>query len=113
MGTLGEGDGVPSYHRRLNPGVISTSGYRQAQHTACWGVPTPLQEARDELATIKAVVTSLEAEAVLARSQRMKSDHWCVGQWAFVSSLCFLVDVMAYSQCSFVSRAARGGGVPP
>jgi hypothetical protein len=36
-----------------------------------WGVPTPLQEAREELATVK-VVTSLEEEeeeAALARSQ--------------------------------------------
>jgi hypothetical protein len=39
-----------------------------------WGVPTPLQEAWEELATIKAVVTSLEEEAALARSQQMESD---------------------------------------
>jgi hypothetical protein len=32
VGTLGEGDGVPSRRRRLNLGVISTSGYGQAQN---------------------------------------------------------------------------------
>jgi hypothetical protein len=65
----GEGDGAPPCHRRLNPGIASSSVYRQAQNVAAWGVPTPLQEAREELATMKAVVTSLEEEATLAHSQ--------------------------------------------
>jgi hypothetical protein len=89
VGALGEGDRAPFRHRRLNPGVISKSGYGQAQHAASWGVPTPLQEAREELATVKAVVTSLEEEAALARSQRTESDRRCTGEWASVSSYCF------------------------
>jgi hypothetical protein len=68
VGASGEGDGAPSRHRRLNPGIISTSEYGQAQHAESWGVPTPLQEPWEELATIKAVVTSLEEATALARS---------------------------------------------
>jgi hypothetical protein len=112
VGAPGEGDGAPSRHRRLNPGVISTFEYGQAQHATCWGVPTPLQEAREELATVKAVATSLEEEAALACSQRTESDRRCTGKWPSVSSLCFLVGVMTYSRRCFVSRAARKGGVP-
>jgi hypothetical protein len=104
---------VPSRRRRLDFGIISTSGYGQAQHAACWGVPTLLQEAREELATVKVVVTSLEEEVALARLQQTESDRRCVGEWASVSLLCFLVGVMTYSRRCFVSRAARGGGVPP
>jgi hypothetical protein len=69
LSAMGEGDGAPSHHHRLNPGIASSSGYGQAQNTTAWGVPTPLQEAWEELATVKAVVTSLEEEAALARSQ--------------------------------------------
>jgi hypothetical protein len=69
VSTLGEGDSAPSHRRRLNPGIVSSSGYGQAQNAAAWGVPTPLQEEREELATVKAVVTSLEKEAALACSQ--------------------------------------------
>jgi hypothetical protein len=58
------------------------------------------------------VVMSLEEEAALARAQRTESDRRCAGEWASISSLCFLVSVMSYSWCCFVSRAARGGGVP-
>jgi hypothetical protein len=68
MGTPGEGDEAPSRHRRLNPDITSTSGYGQAQNALSWGVPTPLQEAQEKLATVKVVVTSLEQEAALARS---------------------------------------------
>jgi hypothetical protein len=89
VGTLGEGDGAPSHRHCLNHGVISMSGYGQAQHASSWGVPTLLQEAREELATIKAVVTSLEEEAVLAQSQRTESDHRCAGEWASIPSFCF------------------------
>jgi hypothetical protein len=113
VGAPGEGDGAPSRRCCLDPSVISTSGYGQAQHAVCWGVPTPLQEAREELPTVKAVVTSLGEEAALACSQRTESDRRCTGEWASVSSLCFLVSVMSYSWHCFVSRAARGGGVPP
>jgi hypothetical protein len=45
VGAPGEGDGAPSCHRRLNPDAISMSGYDQAQHAACWGVPMLLQGA--------------------------------------------------------------------
>jgi hypothetical protein len=76
----GEGDGAPSRRRRLNPGIASSSGYRQAQNVVAWGVPTPLQEAQEELATVKALVTSLEEEVMLARSQRTESDHRCAGE---------------------------------
>jgi hypothetical protein len=100
-----------SHCRCLDPDAICTSGYGQAQYTACWGVPTPLQEAWEELAIVKVVVTSLE-EAALARSQRTESDRRCAGEWASVSSLCFLVSVMSYSWRCFVSRGARRGGVP-
>jgi hypothetical protein len=48
------------------------------------------------LAAVKVVVTSLEEEAMLARSQRMKSDRRCAGEWAFVSLYCFLADVLTY-----------------
>jgi hypothetical protein len=68
VGALGERVGTPSRRCHLDPGVISTSRYDQAQHAVCWGVPTPLQEDREELATAKAVVTSLEEEVALARS---------------------------------------------
>jgi hypothetical protein len=47
---------------------------------AVWGVPTLLQEAWEELVTVKAVVTSLEVEAALARSQRTEFDRWCTGE---------------------------------
>jgi hypothetical protein len=76
----GEGDEAPSRRRRLNPGIASSSGYEQAQNAVAWGVPTLLQEAREELASIKAMVTSLEEEAALARSQRMESDRRCMGE---------------------------------
>jgi hypothetical protein len=89
VGTLGEGDGAPSHRRCLNLSVISMSGYGQAQHASSWGVPTLLQEAQEELATVKAVVTSLEEEAVLARSQRTESDRRCAGEWASVPLFCF------------------------
>jgi hypothetical protein len=39
------------------------------------GVPTPLQEAREELDTVNTVVTSLEEEAALAHSQRTEYDR--------------------------------------
>jgi hypothetical protein len=68
-------------------------GYGQAQHVTSWGIPTLLQEAQEELATIKTMVTSLEEEAALARSQRTESDRWCTGEWVSVSSFCF------FSQC--------------
>jgi hypothetical protein len=67
VSAMREGDGAPSRRHRLNPGIASSSGYGQAQNAATWGIPTPLQEAREELATMKAVVTSLEEEAALAR----------------------------------------------
>jgi hypothetical protein len=76
----GEGDRAPSHRRCLNPGIASSSGYGQAQNAAAWGVPTPLQEVREELATVKAVVTSLEEEAALARLQRTESDRRCAGE---------------------------------
>jgi hypothetical protein len=113
VGALGERGGTPSRRRHLDPGIISTFGYGQAQHVACWGVPTPLQEDREELATAKAVVTSLEEEVALARSQRMESNYQCAGEWPSVSLLCLLVSMMSYSWLCFVSRAAHGGGVPP
>jgi hypothetical protein len=69
MGTPGEGDKVPSRRRRLNPGVASSLGYGHAKNTMARGVPTPLQEAWEELATVKAVVSSLEEEAALTHSQ--------------------------------------------
>jgi hypothetical protein len=47
---------------------------------ASWGVPTPLQEVREDLATVKVVVNSLEEEAALARSQRMESNRRCAGE---------------------------------
>jgi hypothetical protein len=64
-----EGDGAPSRHRRPNPSIASTFGYGQGQNVVSWGVPTLLQEAREELATIRAMVTSLDEEVALARSQ--------------------------------------------
>jgi hypothetical protein len=70
VGTPGEGDEAPSRRRHLNPGIISTSRYGNAQNVVSWGVSTSLQEVREELATVKAVVTSLEEEAALAHSQR-------------------------------------------
>jgi hypothetical protein len=82
----GEGDGTPSSRRRLKPGIASLSGYDQAQNMAAWGLPTLLQEAQEELATVKVVVTSLEEEAALARSQRTKSDRQCAGEWFTASS---------------------------
>jgi hypothetical protein len=85
VSTPGEGDGAPSRCRRLNPGVTSSSGYGQAQNATAWGVPTLLQEAREELATVKAVVTSLEEEAALTRSQRTESDRQCAGECFTVS----------------------------
>jgi hypothetical protein len=51
----------------------------------------PLQEALEELVAIKVVVSSLEEEVVLARSQRTKSDRWCAGEWPSISSLGSLV----------------------
>jgi hypothetical protein len=113
LGRTGGGGQAHSRRHCLNPGVISTFGYGQAQHAACWGVPSPLQEAREELATIKVAVTSLEEEPALARLQRTESDRRCAGEWVSISSLCFLASMMVYSRCCFVSRAARGGGVPP
>jgi hypothetical protein len=68
VGALGEKGGVPSYHYCLDFDTISTSRYGQAHHAACCGLPMPLQEVQEELATVKAVVTSLEEEAALARS---------------------------------------------
>jgi hypothetical protein len=53
-----------------------------------WGVPTPLQEAQEELAIVKVVVTSLEEEPTLARSQRMESNRRCVGD-----ALLFLISL--------------------
>jgi hypothetical protein len=47
------------------------------------------------LATVKAVVTSLEEEAALARSQRMESDHRCAGEWASISLFCSLADMIS------------------
>jgi hypothetical protein len=92
---------APSRCCRLNPGVASTSGYGKAQNTMSWCVPTPLQEAWEELATVKAVVTSLEEEAVLSRSQRMESDRRCVGERTSVSSFCSLADVMSDARYLF------------
>jgi hypothetical protein len=46
-------------------------------------------KAQEELATMKAVVTSLEEEAVLARSQRTESGRRCAGEWFTVSSFRF------------------------
>jgi hypothetical protein len=80
MSAPSEGDGAPSRRRRLNPDIASSSRYGQAQNAVAWGIPTPLQEAQEELATVKAVVTSLEEEAALARSQRMESDRRCAGE---------------------------------
>jgi hypothetical protein len=68
VGALGEKGGVPSHHCCLDSDTISTSRYDQAHHAACWGLPTPLQEVQEELATVKAVVKLLEEEAALARS---------------------------------------------
>jgi hypothetical protein len=42
MGMLGEGDGAPSHHHRLNLDVTSMSRYGQAQNTTTWGVSTQL-----------------------------------------------------------------------
>jgi hypothetical protein len=86
VGTPGEGDGAPSHRRRLNPDVASLSGYGHGQNTMAWGVLTLLQEAQEELATMKTVVTSLEEEAALTRSQRTESDHRCAGVCFSVSS---------------------------
>jgi hypothetical protein len=58
------------------------------------------------------VVTSLEEEVVLTRSQRTESNRRCAGEWPSVSSLCFLVSVMSYSWVCFVSRAAHEARVP-
>jgi hypothetical protein len=80
MSAPGEGDRVPSHRRRLNPGIASSSRYGQAQNAVAWGVPTPLQEAQEELATVKAVVTSLEEEATLAHLQRTESDCRYAGE---------------------------------
>jgi hypothetical protein len=93
----GGGGGAPSCRHHLNPGVISTFEYGQDQHAACWGIPTPLPEAREELATVKARVTSLEEEVAFAHLQQMESDRRCAGEWVSVSSLCFLASLMAYS----------------
>jgi hypothetical protein len=89
VSTLGGGDRAPSRRQCLNPGIASSSGYGQAQNAAAWGVPTPLQETREELATMKVVVTSLEEEAVLAHLQRIESDRRCVGECFTVSSFHF------------------------
>jgi hypothetical protein len=58
------------------------------------------------------VVTSLEEEVALTRSQWTESNRQCAGEWPFVSSLCFLVSVMSYSWVCFVSKATRGARVP-
>jgi hypothetical protein len=92
-----ERGGTSSRHRRLIPDAISMSGYGQAQYAACCGVPTPLQEVQEELATIKAVVSLLEEEAALAHSQRTKFDHRCASEWPSISSLGSLVGVLPYS----------------
>jgi hypothetical protein len=76
----GEGDRAPSHRRPLNLGIASSLGYRQAQNATAWGVPTPLQEAWEELANVKVVVTSLEEEAALAYLQRIEFDYRCVGE---------------------------------
>jgi hypothetical protein len=52
-----------------------------------------LQEAQEELATVKAVVMSLEKEAALARSQRTESDRQCACECFTISLFCFLVDL--------------------
>jgi hypothetical protein len=70
VSALGEGDGAPSHRRRLNPGIASSSGYGLAQNAEVWGVSTLLQVAREELATVKATVTSLEEVVALAHLQR-------------------------------------------
>jgi hypothetical protein len=80
---------------RLNPGVASTSGYGQAQNTVSWGVPTPLQEAQEELATVKAAVSSLEEEVALTRSQRTESDRRCAGERSSVSSFHLLIGMIS------------------
>jgi hypothetical protein len=46
-------------------------------------------KAREELATVKVVVTSLEEEAALAHSQRTESDRQCAGEWFTVFSFHF------------------------
>jgi hypothetical protein len=74
-----KGMGHPLAVVAFNPGIASSLGYGQSQNAVAWGVPTLLQEAREELATVKAMVTSLE-EVVLARLQRTESDRWCVGE---------------------------------
>jgi hypothetical protein len=94
----GERGGTPSCRCRLVLGAITTSGYGQAQLAACQGIPMPLQEIWEELATVKAVVSSLEEEAALARSQRTESDRRCAGEWPSVSSLGSLVGVLPYSR---------------
>jgi hypothetical protein len=101
MSTSGGGDGAPSRRRRLNPGIASSLGYGQGQNAVAWGIPTPLQEAWEELATMKAVVTSLEEEVVLARSQRTESDRRCVGECFTVSLFCFFRDLMPNAHLLF------------
>jgi hypothetical protein len=76
----GERGRTPSRRRRLIPGAISSSGHGHAQLAACWGVPTLLQEVREELATVKAVVSLLEEEAALTRLQRTESDRRCADE---------------------------------
>jgi hypothetical protein len=64
------------------------------------GIPTPLQEVWKELATIKAVVSSLKEEAAPARSQRMESNCQCTDEWPSIFSLGSLVGVLPYSRLS-------------
>jgi hypothetical protein len=65
VGAPGERGRMPSHRHRLSPDAISLSRYGHAQLVAYWGVPTLLQEALEELATVKVLVSSLEEEAVL------------------------------------------------
>jgi hypothetical protein len=95
VGLPGEGDGVPSRYCLLNPGAASSSGYGQAQNAVSWGVPTLVQEAREELAIVKAVVTSLEEEAVLTHSQRTESNHRYAGERSAISLFCLFDDMIS------------------
>jgi hypothetical protein len=64
--------------------------------TRCPGVFLPRsRRPREELATVKAVVTSLEEDAALARSQQMESDCRWASERSFVSAFCLLVDMMS------------------
>jgi hypothetical protein len=50
---------------------------------------------------VKVVVTSLEEEAALAHSQRMKSDRRCAGECFTISLFHFFRDLMPNARCSF------------